>query len=97
RMSRRPCSSVNTCDNQRRLRARSTAVRRSIALELVSGRFICVTHVGVDFFDASINRVAGWVIGARNMLKALLKALPVGRAWLDEVKRYEHDVQLKRT
>ncbi len=31
-------------------------------------------HVGLDFFDASINRVAAWVIGARNMRKALLIA-----------------------
>ena len=32
-------------------------------------------HIGLDFFDASINRVAAWVIGARAMLKALLLAL----------------------
>jgi len=29
-------------------------------------------HIGLDYFDASINRVAAWVIGARNMQKALL-------------------------
>jgi L-rhamnose isomerase len=33
------------------------------------------THIGLDFFDASINRVAAWVIGTRAMLKALLLAL----------------------
>jgi L-rhamnose isomerase len=32
-------------------------------------------HIGLDFFDASINRVAAWVIGTRAMLKALLLAL----------------------
>jgi L-rhamnose isomerase len=32
-------------------------------------------HLGLDYFDASINRVAAWVIGTRNMLKALLIAL----------------------
>ncbi|WP_026370579.1 L-rhamnose isomerase [Kallotenue papyrolyticum] len=32
-------------------------------------------HLGLDFFDASINRVAAWVIGARNVLRALLIAL----------------------
>jgi len=32
-------------------------------------------HIGLDYFDASINRVAAWVIGARNMLRALLAAL----------------------
>ena len=31
--------------------------------------------LGLDFFDASINRVAAWVIGVRNMQKALLAAL----------------------
>ncbi len=33
------------------------------------------THIGLDYFDASINRIAAWVIGTRNMQKALLKAL----------------------
>ena len=33
------------------------------------------THIGLDYFDASINRVAAWVIGTRNMIKALLMAL----------------------
>ena len=32
-------------------------------------------HIGLDFFDASINRVAAWVIGARNVLRAALVAL----------------------
>ncbi len=32
-------------------------------------------HIGLDFFDASINRIAEWVIGTRNMKKALLRAL----------------------
>jgi len=31
--------------------------------------------LGLDFFDASVNRVAAWVIGVRNMQKALLEAL----------------------
>jgi L-rhamnose isomerase len=31
--------------------------------------------IGLDFFDASINRIAAWVIGARNMIKALLMAM----------------------
>ena len=30
-------------------------------------------HIGLDFFDASINRIAAWVIGARSMQKALLR------------------------
>ena len=106
---------------------------RAIAEEIVRGGFLSRVHIGLDFFDASINRVAAWVIGARAMLKALLLALleptaklreleingdftsrlalleeiktlpfgavwdyycqqqgvPVGTAWIDEVKRYE--------
>ena len=42
-----------------------------IAHELVRNNFIEKTHIGLDFFDASINRIAAWVIGTRNMLKAL--------------------------
>jgi L-rhamnose isomerase len=113
---------------------------QAIAQELVRGDFLGRVHIGLDFFDASINRVAAWVVGTRAMLKALLMALvepidklrrmeasgdytsrlaileelkslpwaavwdyyclsknvPVGRAWLDEVKRYERDVLSKR-
>ena len=111
-----------------------------IAQELVRGDFLGRTHVGLDFFDASINRVAAWAIGARSMLKALLIAMleptatlrdleaggdftgrlammeelktmpfgavwdqcceragvPVGAAWLEEVRRYEREVLAKR-
>ncbi len=113
---------------------------RAIAEELVRGDFMNRVHIGLDFFDASINRLAAWVIGTRAMLKALLLALleptaklrqleiagdyssrlalieelktlpfgavwdhycqkqgvPVGTAWLDEVKRHEKDVLGKR-
>jgi L-rhamnose isomerase len=48
---------------------------RAIAQELVRGDYLGRVHIGLDFFDASINRVAAWVIGARCMLKALLLAL----------------------
>ncbi len=47
----------------------------AIGQELVRGEFLSRTHIGLDYFDASINRVAAWVIGTRAMLKALLKAL----------------------
>ena len=47
----------------------------SIALEVVRGDYLDRVHFGLDFFDASINRIAAWVIGARNLLKALLFAL----------------------
>ena len=47
----------------------------AIGQELVRGGFLQRTHIGLDYFDASINRVAAWVIGTRNTLKALLKAM----------------------
>jgi L-rhamnose isomerase len=112
----------------------------ALAQELVRGDFLDRTHVGLDYFDASINRVAAWAIGTRNMLKALLQALlepsarlrelelsgdytsrlalleelktlpsgavwdeycgragvPVGPAWIEEIKRYENDVLAMR-
>ena len=48
---------------------------QAIAKELIRGGKIDRIHIGLDFFDASINRIAAWVIGTRNMLKALLIAL----------------------
>jgi L-rhamnose isomerase len=112
----------------------------AIAQELVRGDYLSRTHIGLDYFDASINRVAAWVIGARNMARALCLAMlepyeryqkleldgdytsrlalmeeaktlpsgavwdyycasqgvPVGDAWLTEVKKYEKDVLAKR-
>ena len=109
---------------------------QAIAHELVRGDFLDRVHLGLDYFDASINRVAAWVIGTRNFQKALLLALlapstrlreaeaagdfttrlalqeeaksmpfgavwdfaceqagvPVGEAWLEEVKKYEMEV-----
>jgi len=113
---------------------------KAIAEELVRGDYLDRVHIGLDFFDASINRIAAWVIGTRNMAKALLVAMveptvmlkkfektgdftsrlalieeaktlpfaavwdyycmtknvPVGMAWLDEVKAYEKNVLSKR-
>ena len=43
--------------------------------ELVRNDALDRTDIGLDFFDASINRVAALVIGARNAEKALLNAL----------------------
>ena len=113
----------------------------AIAREIVANAYLNRVHIGLDYFDASINRVAAWIIGARNLLRALLVALlepteklraaeaagdfttrlalkeetktlpfgalwdfycesqgvPVGERWLGEVKRYETEVQLKRS
>jgi L-rhamnose isomerase len=112
----------------------------AIAREIVANDYLGRVHIGLDYFDASINRVAAWTIGARNMLRALLIALlepadrlraaeaagdfttrlalqeeartlpagavwdyycarrgvPVGEAWLAEVKAYEKEVLSRR-
>jgi len=48
---------------------------QAIAQEVVRGGFLQRVHIGLDYFDASINRVGAWVIGARNTMRALLLAL----------------------
>jgi L-rhamnose isomerase len=47
----------------------------SIAQEIVRGNYLDRVHIGLDYFDASINRIAAWIIGTRCMVKALLIAL----------------------
>ncbi|MDP4152277.1 MAG: L-rhamnose isomerase [Bacillota bacterium] len=59
---------------------------QNIAYALVRGGFLGRTHIGLDFFDGSINRIAAWTIGSRNMLKALLRALLEPT---DELKKLE--------
>ncbi|HWE39551.1 MAG TPA: L-rhamnose isomerase [Isosphaeraceae bacterium] len=60
----------------------------ALAQELVRGDYLGRVRLGLDFFDASINRVAAWVIGTRALLRALLMALiePI-----DELRRLEAD------
>ncbi|MDQ4074949.1 MAG: L-rhamnose isomerase, partial [Chloroflexota bacterium] len=54
---------------------------QAILHEVVTGSAMDRVHIGLDYFDASINRVAAWVIGARNVLRAALLALlePIDR------------------
>lgn len=61
---------------------------QAIASEIVRQRLFDKVHIGLDFFDASVNRIAAWVIGTRNAKKALLRALlePV-----DMLKTLEND------
>lgn len=114
---------------------------RSISEELVRNNLLRRTHIGLDFFDATLNRIAAWTIGTRAMLKSLLAALleptdklrkwelegdyarrlavleelktmpfgsiwdqycernnvPVGMAWIDDIKKYEQDILSKRS
>jgi L-rhamnose isomerase len=48
---------------------------QAIAQEIVHNDALSRVHIGLDYFDASINRIAAWTIGARNTLRALLGAL----------------------
>ena len=48
---------------------------KAIAQEIVRSGEMDRIYIGLDFFDASINRIAAWVIGARNIQKALLFAM----------------------
>jgi L-rhamnose isomerase len=58
----------------------------SITQEVIRGGYLDKVHFGLDYFDASINRVAAWVIGARNLQRALLISLlePI-----DQLRKYE--------
>ena len=44
-------------------------------------------HIGLDYFDGTINRIAAWTIGTRNMQKALLAALLQPRKELAEMEK----------
>lgn len=59
---------------------------QEIAKEIVRNNLLNITNIGLDFFDATINRIAAWVIGTRNTQKALLKAMlePI-----DDLKNFE--------
>jgi L-rhamnose isomerase len=48
---------------------------QAIVREVIVGGYLDRTHIGLDFFDASINRIAAWVVGARNVLRAAALAL----------------------
>ena len=59
---------------------------RAILEEIVRCEALDRTHIGLDFFDASINRIAAWVIGTRSTQKALLCALLEPRALIQEAE-----------
>lgn len=58
----------------------------AIAQEIVRGDLTERVHIGLDFFDASINRIAAWTIGTRSMMKALLIALLEPSAMLKDAE-----------
>ncbi|WP_182103573.1 L-rhamnose isomerase [Niallia taxi] len=59
---------------------------KEIGLEIVRNNATDKVLIGLDFFDASINRVAAWTIGTRNMIKALLHALLLPNAKLKQLQ-----------
>lgn len=60
-----------------------------MAQELVNADLLGRTRIGHDFFDATISRTAAWVIGTRNMQKALLRALLMP---LDRLRKVENQL-----
>jgi L-rhamnose isomerase len=68
---------------------------RSIMEEVIRGNFLGRTHLGLDFFDASINRIAAWVIGTRAAQKSLLGALLEPAGLLREAEaQQDHTLRL---
>ncbi|MCV9885411.1 L-rhamnose isomerase [Metabacillus halosaccharovorans] len=59
---------------------------KEIALEIVRNNALDKVMIGLDFFDASINRVAAWTIGTRNMIKSLLNAMLVPNDHLKQLQ-----------
>jgi len=59
---------------------------QAIANEIIHSGHLSRIHIGLDFFDASINRLAAWVIGTRCMIKALLTALLTP---IEKLRQYE--------
>lgn len=60
---------------------------QAIMQEIVRGGYLDRVHIGLDFFDASINRIAAWAIGTRNVVKALLAALLEPTESLQQLER----------
>lgn len=69
---------------------------QEVADELVKCDALSKTYIGLDYFDASINRVAALIIGARNMEKALLRAMLTPWDLLREAQdHHEHTAVLQ--
>jgi len=60
---------------------------QAITQEIVRNDALERIHIGLDYFDASINRVAAWTVGARNTLRALLLALLEPQEMLKQYER----------
>jgi L-rhamnose isomerase len=60
---------------------------QALMQEIARGGYLGRVHIGLDYFDASINRIAAWVIGTRNAQRALLMALLEPIALLREMEQ----------
>lgn len=67
--------------------------------ELVRADGLNRTHIGLDYFDASINRIGAYVVGARAtqkcLLQGLLEPLALLRKYEDEGRLFERLAQLE--
>lgn len=61
---------------------------KEIAKEIVRCDALDRVFIALDYFDASINRIAAWVIGSRNLRKALLSAMLIP---YDELKKAQDE------
>lgn len=61
-------------------------VTKDIAREIIQSRQPERFLIGLDYFDASINRIAAWVLGTRNFQKSLLQALLMPHAHLEKLQ-----------
>ena len=59
---------------------------REIAKEIVRNDATERVLIGLDYFDASINRISAWVVGQQAMSKALLNALLTPAAKMKELQ-----------
>lgn len=66
---------------------------REIAKEIIRGGADRVL-LALDFFDASINRISAWVVGMRNMQKALLNALLLPNGKMAELQNNRQFTEL---
>lgn len=67
---------------------------REIAKEIVRCDATDRVLIGLDYFDASINRISAWVVGMRNMQKALLYALLTPHKELAKYQQEENFTEL---
>jgi L-rhamnose isomerase len=66
---------------------------RAVAEEAVRSGRLEKIHFGLDYFDASMNRVGAWVLGARSVLKTILAALLEPRDRLRDIDGNEQALE----